>query len=437
MLVIVAITGAVLTASLHAIATRAKFHEETLTNSQRRITLDNSRALATQFLLTNVLPGVMTGNMDTTAPANMGSFLMTGPAVPPLAVDPTSSALQGYNHFSPGELGGYAVRYDTTLRDGAGGTSQRHFYARSRSPIFSGNLMNAQLPASSGVTIGPAVVSGRTILWTPSSPNSYLISTATYLVPSVSNPSILTNLGGSHSLPSNFPLVPQTSGVTSSGLGYDGSISVIRPTDVSAPNSLYAKVPASWHINPLVKIPAEGQDDNGIVSDGTGFVSVDLLEPGLQTLYIGAGLQTLRLIGQTTAAQSADALNRFALLIVIEESTTGSPALSKIELEGNNARRLYIAIKKHIPSTVTIQGEPLGTATTWRIAGVLENTPVAWNLGNQFFTMTGGFRTNSSFQVTNGSLTIVKDSAPENLDLRADRSAWLETFIPATETASP
>lgn len=441
-LVIVAITGAVLTASLYAIATRAKFHEEALASSKRRITLENSRALATQFLRENVLASNLTSNQDITASAGMGGFIMTGPSTPPLAVAPDASALQGYNHFSPGELGGYAVRYVTELRDGAGGTSTRHFFARSRSPIFSGNSMNAQLPVTPGITIGPASVSARTILWQPFSPNSYQLGTSTYLVPlSSSSPSLLTNLGGSYSLPSNFPLVPQTSGITGpvvsghiSGTGYDGAISVIHPTSLSAPNSLYAKVPGSWQINPLTE-----KNENGIVSDGNGFVSIDLLAPTIQAIYIGEGMQTLRLIGQTTPAQASEAQNRFALLIVVEDSApeSSSRRLSTIQLQGDNVRRVYLAVKKFYASNVTIRGEPTGSTTTWRLAGVFENTPVTWDLGNKTFTLTGGFRTNSSFQVANGTMSIVRDSAPENLELRADRSAWLETFTPANTPATP
>lgn len=440
-LVVVAITGAVLTASLYAISTRAKFHEEALASSKRRITLENSRALATQFLRENVLASNLTSNQDITASAGMGGFIMTGPSTPPLAVDPSSSALQGYNHFSPGELGGYAVRYVTELRDGAGGTSVRHFFARSRSPIFSGNSMNAQLPVTSGVTIGPASVSARTILWQPFSPNSYQLGTSTYLVPlSSSSPSLLTNLGGGYSLPSNFPLVPQTSGITGSvvsgdisGTGYDGAISVIHPSDASAPNSLYAKVPASWQIDPRT-----AKNENGIVCDGHGFVSIDLLAPTIQAIYLGDGVQTLRLIGQTTPAQASDAQNRFALLIVVEDSApVSSTSLSTIQLQGDNVRRVYLAVKKSYASNVTIRGEPTGSPTTWRLAGVFENTPVTWDLGNKTFTLTGGFRTNSSFQVANGTMSIVRDSAPENLELRADRSAWLETFTPANAPATP
>ncbi len=454
-LIVIVVGAVVLAGWINVLAARVLYTEQMSAALQRRIVLENSRLLASQYLLQNVLPGSYTGTSSATLTVTgttWAAFQITGTNIgSPLTSTSISAAL---NAFSPGGGGGYTLDISAALNDGSAGAFAWNpwmFQARSRSPMYGYDLFTSQRPTLSpgsqivlasglnvrGNTVSPAYagssfLGANAVLWRPNAPNDYrLTSAVSYETPTVSFPTVSPINSG---LMSNFVFPPVTS-----GSGYDGSISVINPSG-TAPNSLVTKHNMTGA--GAISIVGTGTDtyttttqdpNTGVITgtytylsaNGAGAVTVLVIEPLLNKIYIPGSTTTLILQGQANAADLVTANQRPPLLIVVNE--TGASSLTSIQLQNQNNRRFYIGVKKSTAATVTVSA----TAGSWRLGGVFENTALSYNAGGAL-SLTGGLRTDSSISLVAGTTVNITrendDTDPKLLERYADRYGWLETY---------
>jgi len=427
-LVVIALGGVLAAAWVGVMATRAIYGEQMITATKRRISLENSRMLATQYFLNNVLVGTSGDEVDVELTDGWGGFVLgEWDAAPLLGVSKSS----GYNVFNPGGGDVYTVNFSVSLLE-LTAVVPWVFAAKSRSAFYGWDGLITGIPL-----LNPAIstevsenlqVAHNSVIWRPNSPNSYELRTTSFQTPIVSLPSVtLTNISGNSVVQSNVAFPPVTTGPVPGGLGYYGTAATIA--NVDNPNSLGVKVLTGGHI--VVNGLLETESD-GIISDGAGEVMINLLEPGLNKIYIPGNVTTLRLVGQSSGAQAAiaDTLPAILLVFAQDDGAMSFRNLEEIILEGFNARRLYLAIRKTNGTVVNIVPDSAGNPLNWRLGMTLENVPVSFTILGGSLQLAGGIRTDQSVLITGGLIRIIRDEDPRLLERFADRIAWLETYRP-------
>lgn len=439
----VLVVGAVIMAGwIHVMAGRVIYTEQGIEAVKRRIILENSRAMASQYLLQNVLSGSLSVAVTGTLDGGWGGFTFSSGTGVPL----TSLAFSPWiNVFSPGGAGGYCVDVVGTLSDGSNPQDYSNvvsdyawkFQCRSRSPMLGFDLYTSQVPPS-GFDIhvdSSVIVGGNAMLWSPNSPNTYSQKAYTYQVPSYTTTTV-TGLSGTSILPSNFAFAPITTGA-----GFSGSSSTINPGGTGATyySSLLYKAGG-----PTTRSPADAASISvysgttalvntattssmyGVTSDGGSNLYIDLSNESLQKVYIQDNppkITSITFYGYVSGGSStADQLP--AVLVTFVE--TGSSRLNTISLQSSNNRRLYLGVKKENNGTVTITPSVSGT---WRLAGTFENTKVAFTVGSGALQIVGGIRSDQSVLVNSGTVNVTREANPLILmESYGDRNVWLETY---------
>ncbi len=213
----------------------------------------------------------------------------------------------------------------------------------------------------------------------------------------------------------DFPFVPVTSG----GGTYDGSLNVVSPT--GGVNSLVSRISS---LAPILVDPQAAQAMGGATTNGTGAVIIDL--GNMAANYLISGNMTSLTLNGVPNAVTGESFPMARIIYVQTVASAG--AAMPIVLSGNNQRRLYLGIKK-MDGSATVSLVP-AVASSWRMAGTFEACPLTFNMGGRSLTVTGGFRTDRQFRVTNGDVvTIQREMAAwGNLESFADRNAWLEAY---------
>ena len=299
-LIVIAAGAFVLAGWIHVLAARAEFTEVMSQSLQRRVILENSRLLASQYLLQSVLPGSLTTAAGGSLDGGWGSFALASPASPVIPLQTTTQP-SGLNAFAPGGPGGYSAEIEASLSDGAADHAWV-FKVRSRSPIFGFDYLTSQKPTlNAGGVIDLATglrVADNTVFWVPAVTTDEGIRTGTYQTPTVGSGNLTPPLNGAGQpvVMSNFAFAPVTSGVAGGGLGYDGSLAVINPATAGIPYTSSLLYRAGWtpdltgtggisvysdgdpdtEPNPSVDLaenPPEPTPVSGVSSDGMGTVS--------------------------------------------------------------------------------------------------------------------------------------------------------------------
>lgn len=419
---LICVVGAVLLAGwISLLGSRVKYVEDAVKPAiNRRIILENSRALATEYLLENVLPYSFQTppEIDFGALDGWGEFSLNASAqvLTPLNSTTVQHGVSGgtafgqVNHFSPGLGTGFQAVLSGQLSDGEEMHSWE-FYAKSRSPIFAGDLLTIQKSGvasqvSSNVSLGSSPLeTANFVAWQA---GSYGLTAMTFQAAAVAGLSVVAG----SKMQMDFPFIPVTSG---EGY-YDGPLNVVSPS--GGINSLASRLSA---LSPILVDPQASQTMGGATTNGTGAVIIDLGQIS-GNYRISGNMTSLTLIGVPNAVTGES--YPMARIVYIQNVASGGAAMS-IVLSGNNLRRVYLGIKKTDGSaTVSLSG-----ARTWRIAGAFEACPLNFSLSGESLTVTGGFRTNRELRVSSGSVAIFREVAAwGNLESFADRNAWLEVY---------
>lgn len=476
-LILMAVAAVVLAGLMQVMASRALYTEQLSAGIRQRIVLENSRLMASEYLLENVLPGSFSAAASASLPDDWGGFTLTAPTgteVPLTSILSVSPS----NRFSPGAGEGFTVEIAATLYDG-NSSFPWLFKARSSTPMFGYDLLSSQKPTlspSAQIDVGSGIaVDNNTVIWSSQSPNTFGMTTGTYQTPTV-NGIVMTppTDGGGFSLAmSNFAFVPVTSGVVGGGLGYDGALSVIAGgssgvpytssllykaggpivrADVIPHLSVYSDADTGTAPNPSVNLaenPPQVSPVGGVSSNGTGTVTIDLSVAASARIYIYGDIEKLILKGDllATADYSGGPTNdkspgpggevddRNSLLIVYVQPAASARDLVNIDLTGANNRRVYLAVKKEGASPTTVNVNLAATAL-WRLGAVFENAPALFKLGGNTLQLVGGLRSDASLVIegSNGAIQVFRELDPDpqgdsNMTaIFADRIAWLESY---------
>jgi hypothetical protein len=424
-LLLVAVVGVLTAGAVGVLAARSNMVEQTMAASQRRIALENSKALAQEFMIERVMTSASGGSYEySLTPSSLGGITMPSWNTP--AMKSTDKA-QGVNHFNPANGDSYSLGLTATVRDGSS-SFERKYEVRSRSPIFSGTLLTSQTPtisSSATITIGGLDVDGSAFIWRPGLAMAF--TPDSYSVPDDSTALTFSNSAGTVLAPLNLALPRQIANPRSgAALFYSGQFDAIDNTSTAA-NSLTANVTSGPYTREEGSV-LDNDNADGVVCDGNGVVTITLGTLELDNVYIPGEISTLILEGQPTAGDSiAGAMT--AILIIVNQAATSTRDLTQITLNNHNNRRVDLAVKK----AASVGNLPVQFSTSlasWKLLLELENTPIAVSTTNGA-TICGGIRSDRSVILTAGALKLTLDSDPKYLDQLATRAAWVESYSTA------
>lgn len=408
-LIVLAIGALVLTGWVQLLATRAIATTETSKAMKGRLIMENSRLLASQYILQNILTETYAGpGFHMAAGGSWAEFYLTGTSTgAPLGVTSDSDHL---NVFSPGGASGYGLNISARLFDGTVNLVPWDFQTRSISPIFAHDLLTVPSVVSSDWD-----VDGNTVVWDPVSQGDFDFVSNTYQIPTVTPP--VKNKAELPIMMSNFAYPPVTSGGALGATAYGGFLSVIQPL-------LDKEGPPPAFTPPVLPDPPDPADHQGVFSNGAGKVTIELKKIDRPIIYLNNDVSTLVVEGHDL---TSDPTEKPGLLIIYVQNG-GSQDLTKIQLQGRNDRRVYLAVKKSTSSAIGIINDPPGDH--WRLVGVFENVPLTWNLMDDL-DLIGGLRSDAEVSVVmGGTVRVFPEPAPGLLAEHAYRMAWLESYRP-------
>jgi len=320
-------------------------------------------------------------------------------------------------------------------------TYLRNYFLRSRSAQLSGDLIVLHRPksnASKGQRLsGNIKVYGNTLIWDPK--NVIVgdsLKTSSYMIPTINGSTrvkALRDLDGQYFAPSNFAMIPMTSGSLSSGDAYAGQIDIIDPSHATAWSMKEAISKIGYT---TVKGNVVHNNGRGVTSDGEGKVQIDLGSSFLPNIHIEDNVSEVHFHGQPSFVfNRADSLS--AVAVMITQSAESVLDLSKIFFHGKSNRRLVIAVKKNLQSTSNQINYAFTEASInplWRMILIAENTDFKifedMNPSGQV-TIRGGIATDQSFEWSengNKKLNVMCEEEPKFLEYLAPRLAWIESY---------
>lgn len=420
-LLLIAVAGILTAAWVTLISARSGMVEQMATAVQRRIALENSKALAQEFMLERVLPSASGSAFD----YNLSDPGWGGISVPAWDSAPLLSTQKaaGVNHFNPGNGDGYTLDLLASVRDG-NASFQRKYQIKSRSPLLAGSLLLSQTPTLSPaalIDIGNLTVMGGAFIWNPNL--SMTFTTSSYSMPEGGSAVTFANSSGGSTLPMNNLALPRQIANPRSGgaLFYSGQFDAINNLHPAA-NSSTAKVTAAG----IVVDGSTVSSSNGVSCDGNGNVTITLNAPDLGNVYIPGEISSLTLEGQNVANDAvADDLP--AILIVVDQSLSSTRDLAYINLTQYNSRRVDLAVKK-ASAIGKLPVRFITPSTTWRLLLELENTPILLITINTI-TVQGGIRSDRAITLIGGALLTLEND-PKYLERLSTRTAWIESFAP-------
>jgi len=416
-LALIMVAGAVTAGWMMTMTSEIEYVALASESAKRRIAANNATALVRQHVLSNVL--TKAGAIGVTADIGDGWGAVTIPdstGTPLTTFDPPP----WYNHFNPGNGGGYALNpYGGAVAMTANGESfSRLFLVKSRSSVLSGTPVALHAPSAS--VTGTMTVNGQTLLWLPT--GTYSLASATFATPATPNANILA---------SNFPFVPLTGSESGNAPDFNGALNVVANT--SGINSL-AAMSITSALNGRQIVNGEVESDpssgtNGVISDGEGTVTIDLLNPDLGNVVIEGGTDHLILQGQTSEADRTAASNAAAVLILVYQNNPVTN-LTTVEFQNSSLRKVVLAIR---PVTgigaTTFTMQPADEAA-WRTVFTLENTFATFQLNGMSRTLIGGLQADQPVVIQGGSLSVAPENDPKYLDRLTARDGWVEVFAP-------
>lgn len=374
----------------------------------KRIRLENSRALARQFILTQMWRGfgsVPMATLSNSVTGGVGGFAITN-AEPPFGywLSLRQDADDRINPFTLFERGGFQSAWvSADLRNGSGDTAADSvawgFQVRTRSPIAAGFAFVNQRPADNSAAD-----------WLPARRINMLA--ADYAVGFTNLPRIPVS-SVTNSAAANAALTTADLGGLLLPKAEAPFGDVTRAPD--PPGSVALAVVGASNASVTIDL----NDFDYDVSDTPRFYEVpqrvDIVEAG-STNY---ALTVTHLVLRNDAGAGAS-FKTNAVQIVIPESQT---SLTNVVLDGSNMRETYLYRRGggSPPLSVTTGGGN----STFRIGMTLDG-PANFNISGTF-TLRGGIRSGAAVTKLTGDFTVVAESAPTwEFDAIADRMMWLE-----------
>ncbi len=205
--------------------------EANLSAVSRRVTYQNSRALASHAIYANHLhasTGVAT-NTTYTLPYSLGQITIQPYSTVPL--QQSASIRHSNNGVTPARS--FTTDVTVQLSDGIGNHA-RQFQLRNYNPVLGGELLSIHPPvdytSSDTLISGSILVKGRATFWDAVQKDfSAGIRADEFLLPNkIGIPTTFSTSSNSSTLPLNYPIPLQTTGFGTSSPTYDGQLNITR-----------------------------------------------------------------------------------------------------------------------------------------------------------------------------------------------------------------
>ncbi len=366
-------------------ATQSVAGETEWTAAQRRITLENSRAMARQFLLsrmfmfTNGSPAVTATNgfgRFNLAAQNVGNFWET-------VSETATNAMLNINPFNLMERGGfYRVWIPGEIWDGTTNNVDWNFQVRTRSPIAAGYTFVRQRPSTSSV----------------------LYATAPYI-----NMEAVGAFVGFEGLP-RLPVSSVTNTNANDTNGYMGYLDV--PIGASQAGTFTNVTFQLWTNSTTLQAVLD------LTEASTGTNSVLKYTVPMSATFTNGSNYAVRAI-QLRGAPLGD--NDFPVHVEVPATNTN---VTTLVLTNNNLRRVYVNVQRSAFSTNVFTVRTTNNPTFWRLGMTASKMNVTFDTG--MLPITGGIRSDADVQFPAGTSYFTRETDPGGLDVIADRMMWLE-----------
>lgn len=369
----------------HLMATRTLYTEQLPDGITRRLTLENSRLMATEYVLqymsgaaisTNAVVSTDFGGFSVSvAPDFWSTFGQPASNSPFVSSFSVAGATRYIDASTTNFVRGYMAKQQASLSDGTTNSSWT-FQMRTRSPVWGWDLVTLE----AGATVG----------------------------------------GG-------LALAPNAALGTPVGPAVDGALlGVAVRREISGIDAFFAEaLTAGTDIDPFVEVEDDVDKTKLYTCDGAGHVTIYLKRP--PSSFDPDLIKTYRLTGTPLSLTfSDDALDPsvdvslWPPIRVVSASMT----LASINVANGNQRRLYLGIDNGgTPLAISFAGDAAS-----RLAAVFRNAPVTLSVpGN--LQLTGGIQTDSSLTTGSGTVTFFRELNPRTgLERSAARRAWLEVY---------
>lgn len=355
--------------------------------AERRITLENSRSMARQYLLERMFftapPAGVTntniyGGFALTDRTNAGSFWLT-------RSETNTNALLNINPFNVMERGGfYRVWIPGSVSDGTNNVGW-NFQVRTRSPIAAGYRFVMQRPS--------------TAPW------------GTYGTEPYINMSNSQRIFGFAGLPR-----PPLSSVTNTSLDSTGYLGFLSAPFGASDSGLFTNVTFTTNAT------------NGSLAQVVlGLTNSDAASTNAVLLYdVPTGTVP---VTNTNTGVVSNLPVRSVVLIGAPLGDTEKPVhvvartnVNTLVLSNSNERRVYFNMVSDTPTNSTLR--VVATNVTWRLGMTVKDMNLNFDAAG--LSIRGGLRVNQNITATVTHPTLTIENDPGGLDVIADRMMWLE-----------
>jgi len=392
---LVVIAGAIVLAGwAQLLATRARFADAADDSQARRVTLENARAYARQYILTNMPSGTVPGMTNANFPTPWGNRTITvsnSSGFWNSAYRMLVSSDTNVNPFSPMERLGYYVTIHATLTDGTNNYPWT-FLVRSRSPVAAGF--------------------GYVLHNTNANYTVANLAASTLDYRSGTNG---TNVVGVYS---NFPQVPLTSATAVSTTSYNGTFQLPASMIVTADTGITYGVYSNTITSNSIELTLDPTSTNPILrfivpTNITGRTFTNSSNNSKFT-NLTHNVIALRLSATNTATNTLHIIS------------TNDNLTNLVLLGASTNRRIYFYKAGGTNFTVSTTNT---ADATWNLGMTLSNTPLSITYASgHTLTIIGGIRASAPIKVGTGNWTVSQDPTPGTLDDVADRIMWLEDY---------
>lgn len=371
-------------------ATQSVAGETEWTAMERRIQLENSRAMARQYLLshmftfTNGSPAITVADARggfTLSAQNVGNFWATA------SVTATNSMLN-INPFNMMERGGfYRVWIPGTVSDGTTNDVGWNFQVRTRSPLAAGYTFVKHRP-------------------------SPVNQVGLYATPPYIDMTTLGAFVGFEGLP-RLPVSSVTSTNGSDTTGFLGYLDI--PIGASAWGVFTNVTYSLWTNGTSLQV------ELNLTTPSTTPDSALLFDIPAAAPYTNASNVVVNLPVHAVVLRGAPTDDYEVPVHIL--AGVGTTNLDTLVLSNNNRRRVYVNLQKAVNAGNAIR--VLATNTSeWRLAVTASRFDVNFETGTM--PIKGGIRTDANVTFPLGAAYFTRETDPRGLDSIGDRMMWLE-----------
>jgi len=436
-LIITAVSTLGLVGALGVVQARSAQVNSTEDAIFRRVRELNGRQLAREYVYQQVLPSTAGAGGTFEIPSNWGRITVgswnesafttnTTGQINPVSPSPVADA---YEVAVDVEV--FSLVTDAGAWDTSSATQSYEYQVKGKNPSLAGTLLGIHrsgngLIANNSVS-GALTASGRSYIWESDSlsasreydfdavqvtaENSELGDDDYQVTAPGGNPAV------SKLMPDNTPFQAWLNYGVAGSVTNAGLLNVV---DGPNGNSLTQYVTDNGGVNIG---GTSGYSGFGVSNDGAGHTTITLGQANLPNVILDAAHTQITLQGQTNFGLETAAANHDPVVIVVDGTL-----LTQLNIVNNNTRAIILGVQKGFGlGTVNLS---ISSAESVRMIMIAEECPMSVTCNGNDVEWEGGIITDRNFVHNNsGTLTIVDEDTPDELNNIAPRWLWVESYL--------